>query len=276
MTMKRSVANIFGFKDYKSFLLAELETQPGRSGQRSALASAMGCQLAYLSKVLHPDSEAHLSLEQAEAAARFFALNKVETSYFITRVSEARAGTESLKEYWREQAKNLIHESRELSSRIHFEQPLTLAEMSIYYSEWYYAAIHVCVGVESLQKPEKMAAYLKLDLEVVQRTLHFLKAAHLIRRVGDRYEMASRKIHLKKDSPFVGKHHFNWKLQAMNNIGSLDSSDMHYTSVVTLSKKDFEKIRLLFMESIEKARSVVADSEEQIMACYAIDFFKYN
>lgn len=273
--MKRTTSNIFDFKDYKAFILNRIDTQVGsRSGQRSALAAAMACQLAYLSKVLNSSSASDLSLEQAEAAARFFALNKVETSYFIALVSESRAGTESLKEYWREQAKNLVHESRQLASRIQFDQPLNDTEMAIYYSEWYYSAVHVCVGIEHLQKPEKMASYLNLKLEVVQSVLNFLKSANLVKKVGDRYQMANRKIHLKKDSPYVGKHHLNWKLQAMNNLGTHDSTDMHYTSVVSISKSDFEKMRMMFFEMITQARTTVAESDEQILACYAVDLFK--
>lgn len=277
MTTKRSVSNLFDFSDYRAFILFKLDDQQGpRSGQRSALAAAMACQLAYLSKVLNSSSGADLSLEQAEAAARFFSLNKVETSYFIALVSEARAGTETLKEYWREQTQSLKRESRQLSSRIHFDQPLSEPEMAVYYSEWYYAAVHVCVSIERLQKPEKIASYLNLNLETVQRALNFLKAANLVKKVGDHYQMANRKIHLKKDSPFVGKHHLNWKLQAMNNLGVQDNTDMHYTSVVSISKADFEKMRMMFFEMIDKARETVANSEEQVLACYAVDLFKYN
>ncbi|HWU42310.1 MAG TPA: TIGR02147 family protein [Bdellovibrio sp.] len=277
MTSKRAVLTIFDFKDYKSFVRHKVDAQSGpRSGQRSALAAAMSCQLAYLSKVLNHSTGAELSLEQAEAAAHFFSLNKVELSYFIALVSEARAGTESLKEYWREQAKQIHSESRQLVSRIHFDQPLNESEMAAYYSEWYYSAIHMCVGIRGFQTPEKIAGYFKLDLTTVQKTLNFLLTAKLVKKVQARYELSHRKIHLKKDSPYVGKHHLNWKLQAMNNLGQPHSSDLHYTSVVTLSKDDFEKIRLLFFEAIEKARSTVAESEEQILACYALDFFKFN
>lgn len=276
MTTKRATHTVFDFKDYRAYLLSKLTPQEGlRSGQRSALAAAMSCQLAYLSKVLN-SAQADLSLEQAEAACRFFALNKLETSYFIALVSEARAGTESLKEYWKDQARHLAQESHQLAPRIQFEQPLSDSEMSIYYSEWYYSAIHVCVSIDKFQKPEKIASYLNLPLETVIKTLNFLKSVNLVKKVGDHYHMSTRRIHLKKNSPHVSRHHLNWKLQAMHNVGSQDAMDVHYTSVVSIAESDFQKMRSLFMEMIEKARTTVASSEEQVLACYALDFFKFK
>lgn len=265
--------SVFDFIDYKKFIVSHLDTPTKeRSGRRSAMARSMGCKLAYLSRVLNADAD--LSLEQAEAACRFLTLSKLETSYFLALVAHARAGTSRLREYWLNEITRLKQERRSLKSRISFEQPLTESQRLIYYSHWYFVAIHVCVGIESVQTPEQIAKYLRLPLGTVLKTLRFLHGAGLIAKKGEAYFPTQKRLHVSKESPLVARHHLNWKLQAMENLAKESESDLHYSSVVSISKDDFEEIRAILFELIEKVRSKVARSKDEVLVCYALDLFQ--
>jgi hypothetical protein len=73
----------------------------------------------------------------------------------------------------------------------------------------------------------------------------------------------------------ISKHHINWRLQA---IRSLERKDMdgvlHYSSVVTISKKDVIEIKSLLVKAIESSKAIVRDSKEEELHSLCLDFFK--
>ncbi|MCC6278544.1 MAG: hypothetical protein IT289_11575 [Oligoflexia bacterium] len=73
--------NIFSYRDYKRFLLDLIKSSPNNGrGLRKKLAEFIGCQNTFITHVFSEKNE--LSLEQAEATARFFGLNREETEFF--------------------------------------------------------------------------------------------------------------------------------------------------------------------------------------------------
>ncbi|HEY1080196.1 MAG TPA: hypothetical protein VGE46_08860, partial [Bdellovibrio sp.] len=66
--------HLYDFEDYKAYLRHRAEAE---RGVKSALAKALNCQSAYISQVLNEN--AHLSLEQGDAANTFFAHSEKES-----------------------------------------------------------------------------------------------------------------------------------------------------------------------------------------------------
>jgi len=264
---------VYQWDDYRAFLIHNLDHGEEKTkGQRSALASAMNCQLSYLSRVLK--GEAELSLEQGEAAGRYFALAPQEKSFLLTLISEARAGTPELKDYWRAEKKRLASERLQLSKRITLEQPLTEEQMLTYYSEWYFSAIHVLAGVPNFQTADALAQTLRLSPMVVRKTLHFLVSVNLLERAEDKYRQTKKQIHLDRDSHLLRHHHINWKLKSVASYAFRKPGDLHYSSVVSLSRADLLQLKEEFLRCIEAVRSRIRDSKDETAAVYMLDLFE--
>jgi len=270
--MLKNTKSIFEFKSYKEALKWLLERASAQEkGQKSRLAAFIHCQPAYLSRVLNGDAD--LSLEQAESATRFFVLNRAETLYFLSILGEERAGTRELKKFWIQQKALALAERTELKSRINAEMTLSPEEKTEYFSYWHHAAIHAAVSIEELQTPDALARYFQLSPSIVRSSLDFLSGTDLIRKSGSRYVTGLSSIHLDKNSPLVGHHHLNWKLKSMEAVNQPKPNDVQYTSVVSLSRSDAEKIREIIFQAIDSIRNTVKGSKEEMLACYHIDFF---
>jgi uncharacterized protein (TIGR02147 family) len=266
---------IYEFQDYKLCLGWMIDSASEKSkGVKSRLADFMGSQPAYLSRVLNGDAD--LTLEQGEAATRFFVLNKAESLYFLAVLGENRAGTPALKKFWLQQKETALSMRLELEGRIRTENVLSERDRLFYFSQWYHAAIHAAIGLKHLQTPMALANHFRLDLVTVVAALEFLTSIGLIQKKDQRYIGGPITMHLEKNSPLVGRHHLNWKVKAMESITEPRSSDVHYTSVITVSKDDWIRLREIVFSAVESMRSTVSASGEEVLACYQFDLFELN
>ena len=273
MTLKISRRSITGFKDYKTCLIWLLKNahEDGR-GQRTALATAIGCQPAYLTRVLNGD--AHLSLEQIESAARYFMMSEAESEYLIALVGENRAGTESLKAYWRALLEGSREKCGELKGRLDLKDCLSESEILTYYGSWHFSAVHILTSIPSKQSVSSIGKYLSLSENTVRQALDFLVKAGLVEQTAGRFTITSRDIFLGRKNPMTARHHINWKLKSIESLNSPDPNALHYTGVITMASEDVQKMKELILRSIEKARALVQQSGEDILACYNFEFFE--
>jgi hypothetical protein len=79
---------------------------------------------------------------------------------------------------------------------------------------------------------------------------------------------------LEKESPFIIKHHTNWRLKAIQSFEQESERELHYTSVISLSQSDVLKLKTLFVNSIDKYNEIVRPSKEEACYCLCLDFFK--
>ena len=265
---------IFDFSTYRDFLKAKIY-QKGRAqrGALSALAAAIPCQTSYLSRVM--SGAADLSLEQADSVAHYFGLSPDETYFFLMLVQLARAGTASL----RTQFQKVIDQAREdrlnLQKRVGVKDSISKEDQATYYSHWYFAALHVMTGIPSMQTKQAMAKELNLPLSRISEILDFLVSIGLVNEGSDgRYSTGIGKIHLKKDSPMILRHHANWRIQAIRCIEKSPDAGIHYSVLVNTSKSDSELLRSMIAQFIEKFMKVVHPSVDEEMNCFTLDFFK--
>jgi hypothetical protein len=63
------------------------------------------------------------------------------------------------------------------------------------------------------------------------------------------------------DSPWIGKHHANWRFQALKSIDEEPRmDDLHYTSGISVSATDAPKVREILVRAIEEVKQVVRPS----------------
>src|SRR5262249_54291611 len=127
----------YSFQGYKPYLNHVLSPTGSSRGLRSKLAEHLDCQTAFISQVLNGPS--HFSLEYALKISEFLSHNEDEAQFFMLLVQMDRAGTHTLKDFYKRQLQQ-IHTAREkVQERIKVKQGLSEQARETYYSSWHYA-----------------------------------------------------------------------------------------------------------------------------------------
>ncbi len=260
---------IFDYADYKSYLKALLKNGP--RGEQGRLAVALRCHSGYLSQVLLGNS--HLSQEQGVDLNVFFGHSKAAAHYFLLLLQHARAGTPGLREYIEEQMHLVLEQQLNLKARFQVKDKISAADQALIYSSWHYTAIHLAVLIPRLKTVPALAQYLGISPERVREVVETLVRAGLVEEQGNKLSIGQKVVHLGRDSPFISKHHANWRLQALASLDRNRSSDLHYSSVVTIGKSDVKKVREILVRAIEEVRATIKPSPDEALYCYAIDWF---
>lgn len=262
-------SSLFDHRDYKDYLRAKV-AERGR-GERSRIAEALRCHLAYVSQVMA--GEAQFSLEQADALNIYLGHSEDEADFFLLLVSQARAGTASLRKVYEARVRKTLHDRTMLENRLKNKKVLSSESQAPYYSAWYFAAIHVLISIPGFQTKEEIARHLRLPMTIVNQVLSFLVETGLAVLNDGTYRTGQFSIHLQNDSPWIARHHANWRMQAIQSVDRPDLAKLHYTSVVSMSPDDAPEVRKIMIEAIEKIRAVVRQSPEKSVYCYNVDLF---
>lgn len=282
MAKSKVKTDIYEYRDYKQLLRHWLddETTGGR-GSRKLLAEAMGCQVSHVTNVLNGDS--HLSLEQADAAARHFGFSQGELDYFLLLLQLNRAGTRGLRESLSRLLEEHSARHRNLKERLKISETVRREQESLYYSSWHYGAIHVLLSIPEFQTRESLSQRLSLPQERVDEVLAFLVDAGLAEKQGvAQFQIRNPVVHLAKSSPLIRRHHANWRLKTIAALesgavrfSSADSfENLHYSAVVTLSDDDLARVREILTRALAESLDVIRASPEQDAAVLSIDWHR--
>ncbi|MGZ3748396.1 MAG: TIGR02147 family protein [Pseudobdellovibrionaceae bacterium] len=263
---------IFEFNNYKIFLKSEIKARPGSGrGELSRLADYLGVNATMVSQVMAGPKD--FTLEQAKKVAEYFALPKLDTDYFLILVQIERAGSEDLKTYFREKRDEIKKQSLQVSKRIVSEKKLNDVEKSIFYSSKLYSAIHLFTSIKEGVSLEEILERFDISRLLAQEIMQFLLLTELCIYEKGRYKMGTQSTHIDKGSPFLIKHHSNWRISAIQKSESLKDEELMFTANISLSRRDFEKIRDLLMQTIQEISKTVKDSTAEDIANLNIDFF---
>jgi uncharacterized protein (TIGR02147 family) len=264
--------SIFDFENYKDYLEFFEKTRKNfEKGFRSKLAEHIGCQSGYISHVLN--GNAHLSLEQTMKAASFLGLDKREQKYFLLLVEYARAGTPELKNHFKDELTRSREEFLNIKTRVGSSRELSEREQSVYYSHWQYVATHVLTSLPEYNDVKSIASALGISEQSVSKILLFLIQTGIVKDEKGKLKSGLTKVHLNRESPLIRQHHTNWRIAAIQSLPNEDKSDVHYSTVSTLSVKDAEFLRSKMVKLIEDYVETVGPSREEVMYCFNLDFF---
>jgi hypothetical protein len=262
--------SLFDFDSYKDYLHEQVKRE-GR-GTRQRMATAMNCQLAYVSVVLGGDR--NLSIDQAESLARHLGLNQDETEFFIWLVEKERAGTEGSIQFFTRLIERKREERGQLNKRINIKTGLKESAKSIYYSDMLYSAVHMAVTVPALQTRQALALRFETTLERINEIVSFLKENALLTEERDRLKPGDKYVFLDRKSPYIGIHHANWRMAALRSVARKRSDDTHLSMVVSVSDSDAKLVRAKIAACIEDIGQTIKSSREEAVMAFSLDFFR--
>ncbi|MBS1958356.1 MAG: TIGR02147 family protein [Bdellovibrionales bacterium] len=264
--------NIFEFENYKTYLNKLLAPTGETRGARSKLAEKLNCNIGFISQVLNGGSQ--FSLEHTAQIAEFLDLSEKEADFFFLLVQFERAGSEKLKKHLKRQISAIQKQRKEIKSRIKDSKELTEADYSTYYSNWSYVAIHMALSITQYQSKSALKEKLGLTSKQVDSVIQFLVQKGLIIEEKGNYKTGPTRIHLSRSSPLICQHHSNWRIESMKAIPKQIESNLHYSSVMTMSVADAEKIRSVVLKSLEDVEVILRPSPNEEVFVLGIDFFK--
>jgi len=265
--------NPASFTDYKTYILALEDQSKGfTKGFRRRLAEALECQAAFVTHVL--GGRAHLSLEQGLRAARHFGLGKRQQKYFVTLIEHARAGTKELREHFEEQLVPLREELLDLKHNIEAGTHISEEAMAIYYSHWMYAAVHMLITIPKFQQMSAVAKALGLREHDARVAIEFLVGVGLASLKKDQLVPGQKQLHLSRESALISSHHTQWRLKAMDRLHLRREEDLHYSTVSSLSHKDFLALKTKMVEWVRTYTETIRESPEEELCSFTLDFYR--
>jgi uncharacterized protein (TIGR02147 family) len=259
-------------KSYKKAikrLIAESDTP---RGMVSKIADFIGCQRSYFSQVLH--SKVQLNKDQAWAVSRFFGLNALQTRYFELLVDYERAATSAYKKHVESQMHELRKQSENLAPRFSANRKFDEELARLYYSSWIPSAVHILSSIPDYQRIETMVNRLGLSPEILLKNLNALAEHGLVKTQQNKWIYAGGASYVPKDSACVSQHHQNWRTLACEDSRAVSSSGIHYTMLQSMSEIDYEMIKAIIVEFIERTKKIAEPSEPQVLTTLNIDFFQ--
>lgn len=265
---------LFSAQEYRKFLKAWLESPEHGRGIMTKMAQALGCQNSHLSRLMR--EEVHLTPDQAFEACRFMSLSEPETEYFLKLVEYERAANPRFRERLKSELEAMRRAQEDLSSRFKEQQEVGLAEYEMtYYSTWFWSAIHILTDIPSYRTTRAISTRLGLDEVVVRHCLETLAKFGLVEHsVGDVWTISSGWIHLSKQSPMISVHHGNWRARAVQDSQNRTSTGLHYTIVQAIGRDDLQRIKQLFLATIDQYRGIADASASEELICLNCDVFK--
>lgn len=260
------MVHIFEYEDYKVFLKAWIKFQPsdGR-GELRRMAQHLRVHPTLMSHIVNGPKD--LSAEQAYELTLYLQLSEQETDYFIQLVQYSKAGTKNLQKHLDTKLKGMRRLSQDLVSKFENKIEMTDAQKGEFYSNWYYSAIHLATDLPDGGAVDSIAKALSLPKRMVKEKLDFLLRSGLCEVRDGRFRLGTAWTHVDARSPYVGTHHRNWRLKAMERHQDLSESELAATAQVSLSRKDSIEIRKKIVALIEDMKQIVTRSKaDEIMA----------
>ncbi len=263
--------NVFNFSDHKKLLAFLLDTNLGRGG-RTLLAKELNCHPGFVSQALSP-GKASFSTENLFRACRFLNLGDEETEFVLLLRDRENAGSIDLKNLFSKKITALQTLNLKVEKQVRTMSVLDPQSRAIYYSHWTYAAIHMAVGLPHLKTPQKISDRLGIPLDQTKSVLKMLKESGLVEEKKGEFLIGKTRIHLSKEDPLVRAHHQNYRLRAIQSLDCEKDFDLHYSSVMTLSKKDADIIRTLILDLIRAKETILGPSKDEELVCFSLDYY---
>ncbi|MCX6116195.1 MAG: DUF4423 domain-containing protein [Proteobacteria bacterium] len=265
--MKSLSKKAFEVSNHHELLEHFLEHLP--RGTKSLLATHLRVQGAFLSQVI--SGKNNLTPDMAFLAAEFLGLPILETKFLLTMVQRDRCANSRLRKIYDTELHDIRTSSNRIKNLVSADR-LSIEHGSVYYSNWWYSAIHILTALNEFQSPQAIADRLRLSLSLVLQVLGFLADCGLVQSDSGLFKISNKRIHEPEDSPNIDRHHANWRIRSAAIPSNNSFSALRYTGAIAISKKDAEVIREIFLNAISKAEKILHDSKEESLYALIIDF----
>lgn len=87
--------------------------------------------------------------------------------------------------------------------------------------------------------------------------VEFLLRTGLCKEEKGKITIGASSTHLDASSPWVKNHHSNWRQKVIQEINSEDDWKLHFTSPLTISRRDAARVREILIKCLEEVDEVI-------------------
>lgn len=263
----------FQHHSFIAYLKNYIANLPKRGrGELRRIAEHLKVSSTLVSQVLA--AEKSFTSEQAHSLLGYLGLSGIEADYVFFLIQKDRAGSKDLESFWEAKLQKIRTESKDLSQRLRTDRNLSEEEKAILYSSHLYLGIWLFTSIGDKGKSlQDICDFFLISRKKANEILDFLLKCQLCSEKGSRFSMHVQKIHLERNSPYLLKHHMNWRMQALQKAEELSDEELIFSSPVSLSKKDFVELREKMAVFIREFLDSVHASPAEDLACFNLDFF---
>lgn len=242
-------------------------------GVKSRIASSLNISSSLVSQILK--GEKTFTADQTSDLCDFLGLNEMESEYLHQLVEYDRTGSPRYREKLKRKIRQLQTQARKVGKRVPRQKELTDAQKAIFYSSWMYSGISNLTAIDGFDDAASIAEHLSLEPVIVNRVLRYLLENGLCREEKGKITYGTTSTHVDNDSPFVAKHHQNWRFQAIHQMERRRDEDLFFTGPMSLSIEAAAEVRRRLPEFIQSVMKIVGPSKSETCACLNIDWFEY-
>ncbi len=174
-----------------------------------------------------------------------------------------------------EKLEELRTASKKLSARIKHDRNLSDAEKSVFYSSWLFSAVHLFSSTEEKGVTlEDVTQRFDLSRAKAAEILHFLCDSQLCKESKGRFAMGTQSTFVPQGSPHLTRHHLNWRIRAMEKAEAVSDDELMYTAQISISKRDFAKVRELAVAFIKEVNEIAKPSVAEDIVNLNLDLFE--
>ncbi len=262
---------IYDYLAYKKYVNDRIYVLPqnGR-GQYRKIAEHLNINTVVVSQIFKGNRD--LTLEHAFSLTQYFGMAHLEKEYFINLVQRERAGNHQLKTYFETKLKEIKTEAQKIKNIIDNKELNDEAKFQ-FYSNWYYSAIRLSTLLPEQNNVTAIANQLKLPAPRVREVVDFLLMHGLLKEEMGALLIGPQRTHLSAESPYINRHHTNWRLKGLENMEALSTSELFFTSPMTISQKVMDEVKVLLLDLVAELSKKVRDAKDEKLVCLNIDFF---
>ncbi len=262
--------NIYSANSYRQILEIKLQENESRRGYKSLMAEAAGCHRSYLPQVL--SRTADLTLDQGARLTKFWKMTEDEAEFFIELLHLEKATSEELKQIIQRRLDKIS--TKYIKEAKHFKTIKTLStpNQHIFFTHWYYGALHMLLATNHSQKPAALAERLGIHEDLIHESLELLQSMGLIHRAKQSWVL-SHDYFFTENRTMRTMLQSNWRQQAIAHIQKHSEKSFNATFIYSISKKDIATIRTLVEDCIAKTKKIVAASESEEVIAMNFDLF---
>ena len=264
--------SLFAMTDYRAFIREKINENGKVRGYQARLSEAAGVHGSYISRVIN--SHVHLTSDQGANLAEFWRLDSEETDYFLDLVLLERSTSSALKTRIQQRLAKVRRSRENLARRFSSSHAISSENRGVYYSAWYFSAVHILLTIPEFRTVSKIAARLLLSPDLVQQVLETLEKMGLTERSNTQWRTLQTDVHIAEQKMWARIHHSHWRQKSALKIQEMDPAAVHYSGVHTLSKADALKLKNEVIQFLERSRKIITPSPEEKLVFLGCDFFE--
>lgn len=266
--------NIWKYDSYHEFMRAYIKSLPqhGR-GYAVKIAEALKIHPTLLSQIVQGHRE--LTLEQASLFCDYVKMSDRESDLFIKLVELSRSGNQSLKYRLKRQLEEMRAHYKEVKAHVSpHATELNDEDKSIFYSSWQYSACRMICSLENPPSLDEISKSLNISADRARAILDFLLRTGLIKEEQGRLVLGPSHTHIGSNSPWVARHHLNWRTKNLNKIENITKEELCFTAPFSCSSEDFKLIRESLLSLIKEITQTVSKTKPENVYSVCIDLMK--